>query len=307
MRIRVGTRGSRLARIQSEWVAARLRAAGHEPEMVIVRTTGDRVQDRAFAEVGSPGLFVAEIERALLEERIDCAVHSYKDVPSASPPELVIAAVPERVDPADRLLAREEALVPGGTGLDRLAQAARLGTASARRQALVRSERPDIRIELLRGNLPTRVRQVQDGHYDAILLAAAGLDRLDRAAEADPGLALPRDGLVELRLDPERFVPAPSQGALAVQVRRADEAAVAAVDALDDRAAHAAVRAERALLERVQGGCTVPFGAWCRRLDDGRYELRGFLEREGRRRFVAEQGDEPLGLVEPVWSALTAV
>jgi hydroxymethylbilane synthase len=282
-------------------VAARFEEAGTSAEIVVVETQGDRVQDRAFAEVGSPGVFVAEIEAALLDGRVDVAVHSYKDMPSESPPELVVAAVPERMDPADRLLAHPDKLDDDGEPV----RGARIGTASARRAALLRHARPDVEIGLLRGNLPTRVRKALDGTFDAIVLAAAGLDRIDRAAADKPELALSREGIVERRLDPEVFVPAPSQGALALQARRADEATRRALAALDDEHVHAAVQVERALLARVEGGCQVPFGAWCRHLDDGRLELRAVLEREGTLFRAGEIGTEPRGLVEAAWSKLT--
>lgn len=300
MTIRLGTRGSRLAMIQARWVARRLEQTGHASEIVVIRTSGDRVQDRSFSQVGTQGVFSAEIERALVEERIDVAVHSYKDLPSISLDGLVIAAVPERVDPADRLLARPEALDRTGT----LRRGARLGTASARRTALWRELRPDVEIGLLRGNLPTRVGRALDGTFDAIVLAAAGLDRIDRAAQEDPELALDRGPLVEQRLDPELFVPAPSQGALALQVRGGDARVRAAIEALDDVQAHRAVRAERALLARVEGGCQVPFGAWCASTAAGGFVLRAILEREGRLARAAATGPDPLALVDPVWREL---
>ncbi|RMF73981.1 MAG: hydroxymethylbilane synthase [Acidobacteria bacterium] len=302
MKLRLGTRGSRLAMIQARWVARRLERDGHEPEIVVIRTSGDRVQDRAFAQVGTQGVFSAEIENALVERRIDVAVHSYKDLPSKSPDGLVVAAVPERVDPADRLLARPDALDEGGA----LRRGARLGTASARRTALWRALRPDVEIGLLRGNLPTRVARALDGTFDAVVLAAAGLDRIDRAAQDDPELALDRSGLVERRLDPEVFVPAPSQGALALQVRADDAGVREAIEAIDDREAHRAVRAERELLARVEGGCQVPFGAWCVAATDGTFTLRAVLERGGRLRRARADGDDPLALVDAVWRELTA-
>ena len=259
MKIRLGTRGSRLATVQSGWVAERLRDLGHEVEMITIRTQGDQQQDRAFSQIGQPGVFVREIERALQDERIDLAVHSYKDLPSQGPEGLTIAAVPERLDVADRLLVREAAFAAEDdpSGLLPLRQGARVGTASARRTALLAHFRPDLQSELLRGNLPRRVDRLRDGDYDAILLAAAGLDRLER----DGGLDM--SGIRQLRLDPWRFVPAPSQGALALQTRLHDPAEQAAAE-LDDEVGHRAVRAERAVLSRVEGGCHVAFGAWCR-------------------------------------------
>lgn len=307
MTLRIGTRGSRLALIQARWVANALAQAGRATEIVIIKTQGDRVTDRAFAEVGAPGVFVAEIESALAAREIDIAVHSYKDLPSKSLEGLAVAAVPERMDPADRLLAHPAALDATGA----LLQGARLGTASARREALWRHARPDIQIGLLRGNLPTRVAKAVDGTFDAVILAAAGLDRIDRAALDDPGLAIDRSALVEQRLDPTVFVPAPSQGALALQVREGDESTRAAVAAIDDPAVHRAVRAERTLLARVEGGCQVAFGAWCEAeaapsapSATPRFVLRAFLERDGALIRAEARGADPAALVDEVWHVL---
>ncbi|MEM9599293.1 MAG: hydroxymethylbilane synthase [Acidobacteriota bacterium] len=304
MKLRLGTRGSLLARTQSGWVGQALIAAGHEVETVVVETRGDQQRDRPFAAIGAPGVFVRELERALEDRRVDLVVHSYKDLPSASPEGLVIAAVPERLDSADRLLARPGAIdLDGAAGPLPLVRGARLGTASARRQALVLDLRPDLEVALLRGNVPTRLAKLVSGEYDAILLAAAGLDRLDRAG-GDP-----RHGVVEMRLDPSVFVPAPSQGALAVQVRDGDDgddgAIRRAVSALDDAGAHRCVRAERRLLERVEGGCNVPFGAWCRADAEGRLQLDAiFGEGDGVLRRASGQGDDPVALADALAPAL---
>jgi hydroxymethylbilane synthase len=265
MKIKIGTRGSALALSQSNDVAARLRAHGHEAEIVIVSTTGDRVTDRAFAEVGSYGVFVRELENALLDGIVDAAVHSYKDVPSRMPAGLVIAAVPERVDAADVLLVRREALVPERAGLP-LAAGARVGTSATRRRALLLAARPDLEIGLLRGNVPTRVRAVTEGKFDAIVLAAAGLERLARA-DGDARLTLAAD-IVSVRLDPATFTPAPSQGAIAVQVREGDAGVRAAISSLDEPSCRRAVQTERAALYLADGGCTLPFGAWCSATND---------------------------------------
>jgi len=307
VKLRLGTRGSRLALAQSGDVARMFEARGHEVEIQVIKTTGDRDRDRAFVEVGAPGVFVIEIEQALVAGTIDVAVHSYKDLPSKSPAELVVAAVPERVDAADRLLIRPEAHEPG-QGLIPVRRRGVIGTASARRQALLRHFRPDLAAELLRGNLPTRVAKVRDGIFDATLLAAAGLMRLDRtAATRDPSVALDRGGIVEVRLDPAVFVPAPSQGALAIQVRR-DSPALGEVQALDDAAAHRAVRAERALLALVEGGCQVPFGAWARAVDGRQLEMIALLEREfdGAPRLVRAigRGPDPEALAASMWEEL---
>src|SRR5690606_15587495 len=185
-RLKLGTRGSELARTQSETVADSLRALGFDVELVIIRTSGDRATNVPFSSIGPQGVFVREIEQALADGRVDLAVHSYKDMPTKSPPELVVAAVPPRVDAADRLLVRADAAaraasapVPARHGLALpLPQGARVGTASARRRAWLEHFRPDLVIEPLRGNVPTRVRKLEELELDAIVLAAAGLDRL---------------------------------------------------------------------------------------------------------------------------------
>ncbi len=301
MRLRIGTRGSRLALAQARMVARMLADHGCESELVVIKTAGDLDRGRAFAAVGAPGVFVREIETALLENRVDVAVHSFKDLPSQSPAPLMVAAVPERVDPADRLLARAAAAAPEWRPLP-LRRGVLVGSASARRRALLYHLRPDLRVELLRGNLPTRVRRVAAGDFDATLLAAAGLIRLDREEDANDDLD--RSGLFEVRLDPEQFIPAPSQGAVAVQVRRDDLAARDVASKLDDVAAHRAVRAERVLLARVQGGCDQPFGAWCRESADGRLRMTSFLERGGGLVFAEDEADDPEDLAGRVWDEL---
>ena len=260
MRIRIGTRGSALALAQSEYVAGRLRARGHECELLIVSTTGDRVNDRAFTDVGSFGVFVRELETALLDGTVDVAVHSYKDVPSRMPAGLAIVAVPERVDAADVLLVRREKIAAPLGGFP-LAHGASVGTSATRRRALLLDARPDLVPALLRGNVPTRVQALIDGKYDAIVLAAAGLERLARS-NSDARLTLGRE-VVTVRLDPAVFVPAPSQGAIAVQVAEKNTAIRDAVARIDDRSCRRAVDAERAALFLADGGCTLPFGAWC--------------------------------------------
>jgi hydroxymethylbilane synthase len=270
VRLRVGTRGSALALAQANYVARRLTAAGHEPEIVQISTTGDQVTDRSFTDVGAFGVFVRELESALLTGAIDVAVHSYKDLPSRGSDELTIGAVPERVDPADVLLVRHAHGVPERGGLP-LAEGASVGTSAMRRRALLHEARPDLRVGLLRGNVPTRVRALAEGRFDAIVLAAAGLTRLARVD--GPGrLTLPA-GITIVRLDPSVFVPAPSQGAIAIQVRRDDCAVSDAVAPLDDATCRRTLHAERAALAHAEGGCTLPFGAWCTADAEGRLML----------------------------------
>ncbi len=299
MKLRLGTRGSQLALRQSAIVARRLRASGHEIEILKISTRGDRHRDLAFQQIGAPGVFVRELEGALLDGRVDLVVHSYKDLPVDSAPELTVAAVPGRMDAADRLLIRPEAHDPASQSILPLNAGAKIGTASARRSALVHDLRPDLDVTHLRGNVPTRVEKLRAGNYEAILLAAAGLDRL--------GTDLDLSDLVDLRLDPAIFVPAPSQGALAVQVRNAtndrDHKIHRIVTALDDANARRIISAERRLQARLEGGCQIAFGAWCRSEGDllcmdAVYSAGGELLR------AAGTGSDPLDLAEDLLVAL---
>jgi hydroxymethylbilane synthase len=296
--LRLGTRGSLLARTQSEWVAARLRGRGHDVELVIIETDGDRDVTSAFADIGTFGVFVREIERLLEEDDIDVAVHSYKDMPTKGPADLVVAAVPERRDAADVLVARPEAVDPDADDVLGLVRGARVGTSSARRRAQIASLRPDLRSLPFRGNVTSRVRKLREGGCDATLLAAAGLDRLRDARGID------LDGLVVRRLPPEQFVPAPAQGALAVQVRVAREDVRRAVRTIDDPGLGAPIRAERSLLARVEGGCDLPFGAHARTMDGGDLELFAGLEVDGLFRRVRAAGDDPETVAAEAWERL---
>jgi hydroxymethylbilane synthase len=235
----IASRGSQLALWQAHWVEGQLQALGHEVRIEIIKTTGDKITDVPLAKVGTKGLFTKEIEEALLDGRADLAVHSLKDLPTELPEGLVLAAVPEREDPRDAV---------AGKRLDDLPQGARVGTSSLRRAAQLRKLRPDLVVESVRGNVDTRLRKLDEGRYDAILLAAAGLNRLgwgDRIAEI---------------LDPARMCPAVGQGALAIETR-ASGAGFDAVHPLNHAATHAAVAAERGVLGALGGGCQVPIGA----------------------------------------------
>lgn len=302
MIVRIGTRASRLARIQSGQIGGELEAAGHAVEYVVIKTAGDRSQGLPFAAIGAPGVFVREIESALIERRIDLAVHSYKDLPSQGTAGLTVAAVPPRLDPADLLLAR-----PGSArrlGFLPLAPRARVGTASKRREVWLQHLRPDLSVLLLRGNLTTRLRRLQDGDFDAIVLAAAGLARLEQPGPASLGKALALDGVVRTRLDPEIFVPAPSQGALALQVREPDGALREVMARFNHPESERAVGAERVLQHRVEGGCSLPFGAWCRGGKGRRLELIAMLGTDGGPLRVRAQGTDPEALAETVWQEL---
>jgi hydroxymethylbilane synthase len=277
-RIRIGTRGSALALWQARHVQDRLAALGHDVELKVITTTGDRLLDRRLEAVGGKGAFLKEIEEALQAREVDLAVHSLKDVPTAVAPSLEIVAVLERADPRDAVLTRGPRLreLPGG---------ATVGTTSLRRQALLKASRPDLSLLDLRGNVDTRIRRLHEGSFDAILLAMAGLTRLGRAAEATEAL------------DARTFVPAPGQGAIALECRGDDSAVREAVRGLDHPPTARAVAAERAFLAALGGGCNVPLGAHAFAVDGG-LELVGFVARpEGTGLVKGERrGSEPVEL-----------
>jgi len=244
--LRVATRRSALALTQTNYVVERLKQVtrGVDFELVPIRTRGDEIVDRALSEVGGKGLFVADIEEALATGRADLAVHSLKDVPFELRDGLTIGAVPRREDPRDALISRT------GQGLFDLPPGARVGTSSLRRQAALRRLRPDLVVATLRGNVDTRLRRLEEGQFDAIVLAASGLHRL--------GLS---DRITEY-LPVDRFVPAVGQGALAVECRAEDDEVMQCLAAIADPDATRAVEAERAFLSRLEGGCQVPIGAY---------------------------------------------
>jgi hydroxymethylbilane synthase len=299
--LQLGTRGSELARTQSGTIAAALERSGFRVELSIIKTSGDQNTTAAFGSIGPQGVFVREIEQALVERRVDLAVHSFKDLPTESPPELTIAAVPVRVDPADLLLVRRDAVAGSAGDWLPLKPGARVGTASARRRVWLTHFRPDLAIEPLRGNVPTRVRRLEEGRFDAIVLAAAGVERLQ--AEERLGSALA--DLVILRLDPQRFVPAPAQCALAVQCRGDDARVLAALELIDHAPSRAAVTAERDALARAEGGCDVAFGAYCAP-SGGEHELTAMHERAGVVRAARVRGDDPALLGAAAWAKLDA-
>lgn len=239
--LRIGTRGSLLATTQAGTVRDALIAAGHPAELVIIKTKGD-VTPGPVQRIGV-GVFVAELREALLAGEVDVAVHSYKDLPTAQPDELVIAAVPTREDPRDALVARD------GLVLGELPPGAKIGTSAPRRRAQLRALGLGLEIEPLRGNIDTRLGKVASGELDAIVIARAGLSRIGRSAE------------ITETLEPVQMLPAPSQGALAVECRADNPELIAALSELDDAAARAAVVAERALLAELEAGCTAPIGA----------------------------------------------
>jgi hydroxymethylbilane synthase len=245
--LRIGTRASKLALVQSGLIRDRIAAAlpNATVSLAQITTSGDRIQDRTLTEIGGKGLFTREIEDALLCGRIDCAVHSLKDMPAVNPPGLVIAAIPEREDPRDAILS------PAYDSLQALPHGARLGTASLRRQTQARHRRPDLLIVPLRGNVDTRLAKLARGEADAILLAMAGLNRL--------GLGHVARGCI----DPVECPPAPGQGALAIQTREAD-ADASWLDGLKHRPTTLAVAAERGALTALEGSCRTAIGAFAR-------------------------------------------
>lgn len=236
----IGSRGSQLALWQARWVQARLAELGEPSRIEIIRTTGDTVQDVALSKVGTKGLFTKEIEEALLAGSIDMAVHSLKDMPTDLPANLTLAGIPQREDPRDAVV---------GCKLSELRAGARVGTSSLRRSAQLLALRPDVRIENIRGNVDTRLRKLDEGQFDAILLASAGLRRL--------GL---QSRISEL-LDPEAMCPAVGQGALAIETRDDGGHSHQVCQRLDHPETRVAVTAERAVLASLGGGCQVPIGA----------------------------------------------
>jgi hydroxymethylbilane synthase len=240
--VKIGTRGSQLARWQAEWVRARLAENGVDAELIVIKTRGDAEVDRPLHELEGKGFFTKEIEDALLDGRIDVAVHSLKDLPTSLPPGLALGAVPSRHDPRDALV--------NGKSLQDLPPGTRIGTSSLRRIAQVRFLRADLEVVPLRGNVPTRVRKVETGEgVDAALLAIAGLERLDLGSKGSV-------------IDPLDIMPAPGQGALGIEVRSADTKTRKALQPLHDAGSEVAVTAERALLAALGGGCQAPVAAY---------------------------------------------
>jgi hydroxymethylbilane synthase len=280
--VRIATRGSDLALAQANGIAERIRRElGRRAELVVVRTTGDRIQDRSLAKIGGKGLFVKEIEEALLDGRADVAVHSGKDLPARIAPGCALAAFPERADPRDALVAGGAATLAG------LRAGARVGTGSTRRTAQLRAARPDLEIVPLRGNVPTRIAKLQSEQLDAVVLACAGLDRLGLEAH------------VRERIAPEAMLPAVCQGTLALETR-ADDPLRADIARLEDPEVALAARAERAFLGRLGGDCTTPVAAFADRAASGDLELRALLASEDGRTIAraeaAARDPEALGI-----------
>jgi hydroxymethylbilane synthase len=286
-RLRIGSRGSQLALWQAHHISDRLRAQGHTVEIEIIKTTGDKITDVALAKVGTKGMFTKEIEEALVEKRIDLAVHSLKDLPTELGSDFEIAAVTKRED------ARDVFCSVNFASIDDLPQRANVGTSSLRRQAQLKALRPDLLAHPLRGNVDTRMRKLESGDYDAIILAAAGLNRLGMTQ------------YIRQVIPVEVMTPAAGQGALAIEIRKGDDATRAFLAFLDDAAARAATTCERALLNQMGGGCQVPIGAFAE-LKAGRIRLAAVVAHPDGTRVLREtrEGDDPVRLGEDVGEIL---
>ena len=257
-RIRIATRGSQLALWQSNWVADQLRSRGATVELVEITTSGDAQQTGPIAAVGLQGVFTKEVQAAVQAGKADIAVHSLKDLPTEQVTGLVLGAVPERENVADALIANS------AKTLAELSAGARVGTGSSRRQSQLKHLRPDLNIVGIRGNVDTRLRKLDEGEYDAILLAAAGLRRLGWA-----------DRITEL-LEPPTMLPAVGQGALGIECRADDQVALKFLGHLGHHETHQATAAERAMLALLHGGCSVPVGGWGR-IENGQLALDGLV------------------------------
>ena len=288
--LRIGTRGSQLALWQANHIAYLLRARGHEIEITIIKTTGDKITDVALANVGTKGMFIKEIEEALGENRIDLAIHSLKDLPTQLSPEFEIAAIPEREDPRDVFCSVRYGVI------EQLPQRATVGTSSLRRQAQLKAIRQDLEICSLRGNVDTRLRKLEDGEYDAIILAAAGLNRLGKRE------------LIREILSIDAMCPAAGQGALAIEIRAGDSHTAEHLTFLDNASARATTTCERALLNKLGGGCQVPIGAVAE-VRGQLLHLTGVVACPDGTKILreAQEGSDPSRLGEAVGNALLLV
>jgi hydroxymethylbilane synthase len=257
-KLRIGSRGSQLALWQANHISTLLRASGHEVEIEIIHTTGDKITDVALAKVGTKGMFTKEIEEALAAGHVDLAVHSLKDLPTELPKGFEIAAITERQDPRDAFCSRHYSKI------EDLPKGARVGTSSLRRQAQLKAIRPDLDVHPLRGNVDTRLRKLEQGDYDAIILASAGLKRLGKTE------------LIKQIIPAEIMCPAAGQGALGIEIREGDAKTSELLAFLNDYNARAATTCERALLNSLGGGCQVPIGAFAE-VCDGKLHLESIV------------------------------
>ncbi len=292
-KLRIGSRGSQLALWQANHISALLRGRGHEVEIEIIHTTGDKITDVPLAMVGTKGglgkgIFTKEIEEALAAGRVDLAVHSLKDLPTELPPGFEIAAITERQDPRDAFCSRHYSKI------EDLPQGARVGTSSLRRQAQLNAIRPDLNIPPLRGNVDTRLRKLEQGEYDAIILAASGLKRLGKTE------------LIKQIISAEIMCPAAGQGALGIEIREGDAATREYLVFLNDPAARAATTCERALLSRLGGGCQVPIGAFAEKMRNSNLHLESIVADPDGSRVLRDSrdGDDPEKLGNEAGAAL---
>ena len=293
-KLRIGSRGSQLALWQANHISALLRARGHEVEIEIIHTTGDKITDVPLAMVGTKGglgkgIFTKEIEEALAAGRVDLAVHSLKDLPTELPPGFEIAAITERQDPRDAFCSRHYAKI------EDLPQGGRVGTSSLRRQAQLKAIRPDLDIHPLRGNVDTRLRKLEQGEYAAIILASAGLKRLGKTE------------LIKQIIPAEIMCPAAGQGALGIEIRAGDAATRDRLKFLDDPATRAATTCERALLNSLGGGCQVPIGAFAE-MHNGKLHLESIVADPDGSKLLRDSrdGDDPEQLGNAAGAALLA-
>ncbi|MGE0405222.1 MAG: hydroxymethylbilane synthase [Candidatus Korobacteraceae bacterium] len=286
-RLRIGSRGSQLALWQANHIADQLRSRDHQIEIEVIKTTGDKITDVALSKVGTKGMFTKEIEEALLEHRVDLAVHSLKDLPTELSSEFEIAAITEREDPRDAFVSRNFGSVAG------LPQRSRVGTSSLRRQAQLMALRADLLVLPLRGNVDTRLRKLEDGEYDAIILAHAGLTRLGRTE------------LVRSVLPPSLMCPAAGQGALAIEIRSGDAETRRSIEFLNHLATRDATLCERELLNSMGGGCQVPIGAYAEP-NGSRLRLTAVVARPDGSEVIREfqEGSDPAKLGRRVGQAL---
>jgi hydroxymethylbilane synthase len=286
-RLRIGSRGSQLALWQANHISDQLRNRGHIVEIEIIKTTGDKITDVALSKVGTKGMFTKEIEEALLERRVDLAVHSLKDLPTELGAEFEIAAVTTREDPRDALCSAKFC------SIDDLPQKANVGTSSLRRQAQLKAIRPDLQIHPLRGNVDTRLHKLESGEYDAIILAAAGLNRLHKTH------------LVRQLIPANLMTPAAGQGALAIEIRSGDSATRTLLAFLNDGDARSTTACERALLNKLGGGCQVPIGALAE-VTAGGIRLNGLVAHPDGTKVLREtrDGGDPIRLGEEVGEVL---
>jgi hydroxymethylbilane synthase len=286
-RLRIGSRGSQLALWQANHIKNLLEQQGHQVEIEIIHTTGDKITDVPLAKVGTKGMFTKEIEEALADGRVDLAVHSLKDLPTELPPGFAIAAITRREDPRDVFCSVKF------QSIDEMPHAARVGTSSLRRQAQLKALRPDLEIYPLRGNVDTRLRKLEAGDYDAIILAAAGVHRLGKTQ------------LVRQKIPADIMCPAAGQGALGIEIRAGDNTTAKHLEFLDNAEARATTTCERALLNKLGGGCQVPIGASAE-VRENQLHLDAIVARPDGSMVLRESrsGDDPVKLGESVGDTL---